>query len=93
MDVHKSCGSHVNEEGIIKYLKKKTNESEEFLVRDLKTGRKHKSFIVAADFKYKDEFYSPTFWPRGVGYRRCNFRLLEKTAESKSESSSFLEIK
>lgn len=84
--------SHVNEEGIIRYLKKKTDENEEFVVRDLKAGRRYKSFLVAADFKFKDEFYSPTFWPRGVGYKRCNFRLLEKAAESKSEAS-FLEIK
>ena len=29
--------------------------------------------MVAADFQYKEVFYQPSFWPKGVFFRRFDF--------------------
>ena len=62
------------EEDISNFLKRKTGDKDEdFIVRDLKEQGKLKSYMVAADFKYKDDFYKTSFWPMGVNYRRFDF--------------------
>ena len=64
------------EEDIKQYLKTKTaNVDEEFIVKDLKEpgSSRFKSFMIAADFQYKEVFYQPSFWPKGVFFRRFDF--------------------
>lgn len=82
----------VTEEIIMNYLKEKLNlnAGEELIVRDLQTKGKNKCFMVAADFKYRDDFYSPDFWPKGVGYKRYDFKLQHRN-ENSASASSFLE--
>lgn len=63
----------VTEEDIKLYLKNKTGDEEDFVVKDLKEGSRLKSYAVAADFKYKDQFYKHSFWPKDVSYRRFDF--------------------
>ena len=62
------------EEDIKNFLKRKTGEKDEdLIVKDLKESGRLKSYMIAADFKYKDDFYKPSFWPRGVNYKRFDF--------------------
>lgn len=70
----------VEVEDIKTYLKTKTGDDEEnIIVKEIKTeGNGLKCYMVAADFKYKEDFYQPSFWPKGVGYRRFDFQLYEK---------------
>lgn len=84
--------SEVTEDVILRYLADKTGEeSSEFVVKDLKArDGGYKCFMVAADFKYKDTFYDPGFWPRGVGYKRFNFRQHEGYAGIQQRPDSFL---
>lgn len=57
--------------------------------------------MVAADFKYKTDFYKPSFWPRGVAYKRFDFKLHQEKCKTKSiinnidsdRPSSFLEMR
>lgn len=66
----------VMEEDIKQYLITKTsNKNEDFIVKDLnEPGRtRFKNFMVAADFQYKELFYQPSFWPKGVFFRRFDF--------------------
>lgn len=64
----------VHKEDIIEFLRRKTNDNgEEFIVKDLNENKRLKTFMVAGDLKFKDIFYSPTFWPKGVNYRRFDF--------------------
>ncbi|CAG9818936.1 unnamed protein product [Phaedon cochleariae] len=67
----------VNSEDIEEYLKTKIGNEGEFIVKKLRTseGSRFTNFMVAADLKFKNYFYSPSFWPRGVGYKRFNFDL------------------
>lgn len=85
-------GNQVTEENIAAYVRKKIGENEKIVVKDVGMGQSHKSFVVAADFKFKEDFYSPTFWPKGVGFRRCGFDLMKKVIES-GTPASFLETK
>ena len=90
----------VNKEYIIK---KTGNKDDQFIVKNLKTreGSRFKSYMVAADFKYKDEFYKPSFWPKGVSYRRFDFKLYYERYQIKDvvkdtvemQSNSFLDPK
>lgn len=81
--------SGVTEETILKYLKEKTKRTdEEFIVKFLGNGGGQKSFVVAADSQFKDMFYSPSFWPTGVGYRRFDFRTHRQSG--KGDLSAFL---
>lgn len=83
----------VQEQDIINYLTNKTGQTnDEFMVRHLTTTENnHKCFSVAADFKFKDDFYDPLFWPRGVGYRRLDFRT--DVPQNTRKPASFLGIK
>lgn len=71
---------------------RKLNEAEDqFIVRELQVQHaRHKCFMVAADFDYKEQFYSPTFWPKGVGYKRFNFRLHDNYKKP-ADPETFLE--
>lgn len=70
------------EEAIVEYLKRKTGkESGEFIVKDLEVkDTQHKCFMVAADFSFKELFYKAEFWPKGVGFKRFDFKLQQKYA-------------
>lgn len=70
----------VNDEDIKTYLKTRTGDDEEnIIVRELNPQSNGlKCYMVAADFRHKDEFYQPSFWPKGVGYQRFDFKLYEK---------------
>lgn len=93
----------VVEEDIRQYLKIKTdNKNEEFIVKDLKESgsSRFKTFMVAGDFKYKEAFYEPSFWPKGVFFRRFDFnKHFEKhktrhiiNNENDDRPNSFLEV-
>lgn len=94
---------NVMEDDIKHYLKTKTaNNSDEFIVKDLKEpgSSGFKTFMVAADFQYKETFYEPSFWPKGVYFRRFDFnKHFEKyktrhiiNNESDNRPNSFLEV-
>ena len=70
----------VTEEDIKTYLNTRIGDEEEnIIVKELISGSNGlKCYMVAADFKHKDQFYQPSFWPQGVGYRRFDFKLYEK---------------
>lgn len=40
--------------------------------------------MVAADFRFKDNFYDPKFWPKGVCYRRFDFQLHREKIKQKT---------
>lgn len=89
------------EEDIKNFLQRKTGDTNEnFIVKDLKEPGKFKSYMVAADLKYKDDFYKTSFWPMGVNYRRFDFnRHFEKyktrniiSNENEERIESFLEV-
>lgn len=88
--------NNVTEKAIENYLnrKLKTKSNEKLIVKDLQTKGNNKCFMVAADIKYKDEFYSPDFWPKGVGYKRFDFKLHNKYRETRGETSplNFTEV-
>lgn len=69
---------HVTDTHIQTYIKKKinkTDDDEEIIVKKLSSeNKRHKCFMVGADFDHKDNFYNPSFWPRGVGFKRFDFR-------------------
>lgn len=68
----------VNEKHILEYLKKQTGKlDKDFSVKELRTneGSRYKQFMVAADFEWKSRFYEPNFWPRGIGFKRFDFKL------------------
>lgn len=90
----------INEGDIREFLQKKTQDNEEdFIIKDLKENRRLKTFVVAGDFRFKELFYNPKFWPRGVIYRRFDFkRHYEKyntrnvlTDEEETRPNSFLD--
>lgn len=89
------------EEDIKNFLKRKTGErDEDFIVKDLKESGRFKSYMIAADFKHKDDFYKPSFWPRGVNYKRFDFNkhyIKHNTRqivsiENEEKPASFLEV-
>lgn len=93
----------VTEDDIKQYIKIKTNnKNEEFIVKDLKEpgSNRFKTFMVAGDFRYKETFYDPSFWPKGVFFRRFDFKKhfeKHKTRhvienENDARSNSFLEV-
>ena len=51
-----------------------STNKDEFSVRELPTQEsQNKVFMVSAPTDAKNEVYSPSFWPKGVGYRRFDF--------------------
>lgn len=54
----------VQEGDITEFLKRKTNDNEEeFIVQDLNENKRLITFMVSSEYKFKDLFYNPTFWP------------------------------
>lgn len=80
----------VTEDNIKQFIKKKTNpESDnEIIVRQISSeSTQFNRFMVATEFKYKDMLYDPKFWPKGVGYKRFDFKRYYET----HRPTSFLE--
>lgn len=85
--------AEVTEDDIKEYLGDKTGDDKtNFTVKLLKTTKSNlKCFMVAADFKFKDDFYNRSFWPKGVGYRRFDFKTDSITDTPIIQPNSFLE--
>lgn len=89
----------VTEDDVRIFIKKKNEipDDQEIIVKKLPSENTHlNAFMVAADFKYKENFYNPKFWPKGVGYKRFDFkRYNEKNKQQNidlQKPNSFLEI-
>lgn len=94
---------NVTKHDIADYIKRQTGENEkDIIVNELKNDMeyfdndKYKCYMVGADFKFKDNFYIPSFWPRGVGFKRFNFKVhakyIIKENSSECRPESFLEM-
>lgn len=86
----------VTEDDIKQYLKSKCgNDKEEFIVKDLKENGRLKTYMVAGDFSYKDKFYDPGFWPKGIRFKRFDFILQRQknvNCGQATQPNSFLDI-
>ncbi|CAH1099818.1 unnamed protein product [Psylliodes chrysocephalus] len=74
-------GKEVNEKDITSFIGNKLNiqnnnmENEQIIVKKIQCNSTNTiSFIVATDFSHKDKMYTPSFWPKGVCYRRFDFK-------------------
>lgn len=89
----------VTEDDVKIFIKKKNEipDDQEIIVKKLTLENTHlNSFMVAADFKYKENFYNPKFWPKGVGYKRFDFKRYNGKNKQQNidqqKPNSFLEI-
>nr|CAH7748214.1 unnamed protein product [Callosobruchus chinensis] len=65
------------DEDLLSYVKNKSGKSDEELIvkKVLSNDKNFNSFLLVADFKFKDMFYNPAFWPVGIRYKRFDFKL------------------
>lgn len=58
---------------------------------------KYKQYKVGADFNFKDSFYNPKFWPKGVRFKRFDFayhkQKMEANKNNNIQPTTFLEMK
>lgn len=90
---------NVNDTQIRKFITKKlypeTPEGEEnsdVTVKELQTDPNQlKCFMIGADFSHKEKLYTAEFWPRGVGFRRFDFRRYRQYMDDQGKNTnSFL---
>lgn len=87
---------HVTAAHIQTYIRKKLGniaaDAEEIIVKELNSENKRlKCFMVGADIEHKEKFYNASFWPRGVGFKRFNFkRYHEYNKRTENMNSDFL---
>ena len=83
----------IGESDIKEYIKKKLGNEEDIIVRELKNGNHPRQcFMVATKFEFKDKLYDPGFWPKGVGFRRFDFKKQWEYKDQQNETNrnSFL---
>jgi hypothetical protein len=59
---------------IASYIQSKIGQ-EEVEVEELPSNMPNKKcFMVGAGFSFKEQMYNPSFWPKGIGFKRFNFQ-------------------
>lgn len=70
------------------YLEDKLGKDSDYAVTELKSNVPNKKcFMVGVNFSFKDKLYEPSFWPKGVGFRRFNFAKYNLYQQSASPSN------
>lgn len=86
----------VNETDIKQFLNSKPGyDKTDFVIKEIDSDIPQKNFMFGAPFDMKNEVYSKTFWPKGVGIERFNFRKHFENKQNKQinatqQPSSFL---
>lgn len=66
----------ISEHDIKRFIRAQESvENANVTVKELPTKENQtKCFMFGLDWKYKDEIYKPTSWPKNIGYKRFDFR-------------------